>query len=252
MSLRYVLLILELCLLFLFIMPLPVVCAGNIAGAAASSVLLILTYNSRQFISFLKKLWSVTAGRISLIAVALMIVAAIIYVCVLSVKMYRAQENKTADSKVVVVLGCQVKGTRPSKMLKRRLDAAIDLMNNDEDTICIVSGGQGWNEAISEAEAMQTYLIDNGISPDRVIAEDKSTNTYENLKFTRDILDERGLGRDITIATDGFHEYRASLIAKKLDFGDVSSCPAYTKFRYLPTYWVREWIGLTHFYIFGD
>lgn len=252
MSLRYVLLIAELGLLFLFVMPLPVVCAGNIAGVIVSAVLLAVTYNDKAFIGLIKRLWSGTGGKILISGVCVLIAAALVYVLILSVLMYRAQENKQTDIKVVVVLGCKVKGTRPSKMLKRRLDAAYELLKADDELTCIVSGGQGSNEVISEAQAMREYLIGLGIAPERIIEENRSASTYENLKFTRDILDERGLGRDIIIVTDGFHEYRASLIAKDLDFGKVGSCPAYTKFRYLPTYWVREWIGLTHFYILGN
>lgn len=252
LTVRYALLVLELLLLFIFVWPLPVFCAGNIAGMLFSFALLAATYYDKRFIRLIKRLWSSAGGKCLLIGAGLLIVVGIVYVTVLSVKMYRAQEKTDSDSKVVVVLGCQVKGTRPSLMLSRRLNAAYELLEKDDEMICVVSGGKGWNEKISEAQCMREYLIEKGIAPERIISEDKSTNTYENLKFTRQILDERGLGRDIIIATDAFHEYRASLIAEKLDYGKVSSCPAYTKLRYMPTYWVREWIGLTHYFIFGN
>ncbi len=249
---RNILLCLETGLLAMFLMALPVFCAGNIAGILVSLLLLGVTYNNRWFSSLLRHLWSSAGGRAVIVGASLVIMAAAVYVSALSVLMYRALDKQPGDSRVVVVLGCQVKGTRPSLMLKRRLDAAKNLLESDSGLVCVVSGGKGTGEDISEAQCMKEYLVSCGIDEDRVIMEDRSTTTYENLKFTRDILDERGLGRDIIIATDAFHEYRASLLAKKLGYSSTSACPAFTKFRYLPTYWVREWIGLTHYFIFGN
>ena len=252
MIVRNILLCLETGLLVMFLMVLPVFCAGNIAGILVALGLLGVTYYNKWFTSLLKDLWSSGGGKALIIGVSLLIVAAAVYVIVLSVLMYRALDKEPNNSKVVVVLGCQVKKTRPSLMLKRRLDAAKELLESDGELVCVVSGGKGTGEDISEAQCMKEYLVSCGIDEKRIIEEDRSTTTYENLKFTRDILDERGLGRDIIIATDAFHEYRASLLAKKLGYSSTSACPAFTKFRYLPTYWVREWIGLTHYFIFGN
>ena len=81
--------------------------------------------------------------------------------------------------------------------------------------------------------------------------EDKSTTTFENLKFTFAKLDEMGICRDITIVTDGYHQYRASLIAKEQGAGEVTSYSADTEFRHVASHWVREWFALTKFFIFG-
>lgn len=87
-------------------------------------------------------------------------------------------------------------------------------MNDNPDTLCIVSGGKGDDEKISEALAMKNYLLEKGMDSDRIIMEDKSTSTYENIQNSLKILDELGMSHDMTIVTDGFHQYRASLIAK--------------------------------------
>ena len=181
-----------------------------------------------------------------------MILAGIIYVGILSILMYKAQENRPEKANVIVVLGCQVKGERPSRMLRRRLDAAIKAMNDNPDTLCIVSGGKGDDEKISEALAMKNYLLEKGIDSDRIIMEDKSTSTYENIQNSLKILDELGMSHDMTIVTDGFHQYRASLIAKAQGVENVTAYSAYTEPRYLFTYWVREWLGLTHFFMLGS
>ena len=136
-------------------------------------------------------------------------------------------------------------------MLRIRLDAAKELLDEYPDVKCVVSGGKGDDENISEAQCMKNYLVENGISSDRIIMEDKSTTTFENMKFTFEKLDELGISRDITIVTDGYHMYRASLIAKEQGAGEVTSCSASTEFRHVASHWVREWIALTKFFILG-
>ncbi len=251
MTLKLVLIALEILLLFLFLVPLPVLCSGNIAGIAVSLLLLGVTWYHKSFFSFIAKLWSKAGGRAAIIIAALILAAGVIYAVFLSVKMYKAQENRPDKPNVIVVLGCKVKGRRPTRMLRRRLEAAYKALEEHPDVLCIVSGGQGSNEVISEAEAMKNYLVEKGIDHSRMIMEDRSASTYENIKFSLEKLNELGISHDMTIVTDGFHEYRAGLIARAQGVENVTSYPAYTEPRYLFTYWVREWLGLTHFYILG-
>ena len=108
MIVRNILLCLETGLLVMFLMALPVFCAGNIAGILVSLLLLGVTYYNKWFTSLLKDLWSSGGGKALIIGVSLLIVAAAVYVIVLSVLMYRALDKEPNNSKVVVVLGCQV------------------------------------------------------------------------------------------------------------------------------------------------
>lgn len=145
----------------------------------------------------------------------------------------------------VVVLGCHIYGTSPSKLLKGRLDAAIVYLNSHEASAVIVSGGQGDDEIISEALAMKNYLTENGISEDRIIMEDKSTNTDENIRFTGDIISERGLPDTLYIVTDTFHSYRAHLFAEKCGFKSYNiSSDVYWPL--IGEYWVRDILGILH------
>ena len=168
-------------------------------------MLMIITANWTKFCGIISKIWGHGAGKFGLIFVSTLILAGIIYVGILSILMYKAQENRPEKANVIVVLGCQVKGERPSRMLRRRLDAAIMAMNDNPDTLCIVSGGKGDDEKISEALAMKNYLLEKGMDSDRIIMEDKSTSTYENIQNSLKILDELGMSHDMTIVTDGFH-----------------------------------------------
>ncbi len=83
-------------------------------------------------------------------------------------------------------------GDTPSLSLVERMSAARDYMQTHPQTIAIVSGGQGSDENISEAEAMTAWLTDKGIDKSRIIAEDKATSTLENLENSFNIIRQRG------------------------------------------------------------
>ena len=251
MTIRHVILAVEILCLLLFIIPIPIINEGNTAGIAFFGLVIAVTAKFEPFCGLIRRLWGKTPTRVLVIAAAVFLAAGSTYACILSFKMYRAQENAPDDTELIVVLGCQVKGTRPSRMLRRRLDVALTAMEKHPDAVCVVSGGQGYGEKISEAKAMHDYLISKGADESRIIMEDKSTSTFENIKFTFAITDKLGYGRDITIVTDGFHQYRASLIAKQEGAGRITAYSAHTEPRYLFTFWVREWLGLTYFWIFG-
>ena len=93
---------------------------------------------------------------------------------------------------------------------------------------------------------MYGILTKRGINKDRLILEERSTTTEENLKYTREILDERGLDPVVTIITSEFHEYRANQMAEKLGIKSYST-PAHTFLVYFPTYYVRELYGILYY-----
>ncbi|MFR2342278.1 MAG: YdcF family protein [Ruminococcus sp.] len=90
---------------------------------------------------------------------------------------------------------------------------------------------------------MKTYLTAAGIAADRILIEDRSTNTHENLLFSKQILEQQGLPNRITILTDGFHQYRAHRMATELGL-ESWSVSGKTRRILIPTYWVREWMAL--------
>ena len=250
-AVRWVLLALELLLAAWFIAAVPFVNAGTVVGLAACAAFMAVTVGWSSFKGLLKKLWAAGGGKAVVITVSVILAAAVLYIVLLNIMMLTAAFNKPEKPNVVVVLGCQVRGDRPSKMLRRRLDAAKELLDEHPEVPCVVSGGQGSDEKMTEAECMKNYLVENGISADRIIVEDKSNTTYENIKFTFEKLDELGISRDITIVTDGYHQYRANLIAKEQGAGEVTSYSADTEFRHIASHWVREWMALTKFFILG-
>ncbi len=249
MVIRFVFAVLESVLLWSFLRALPVVCAGNIAGITVSSLLLVVTLLFDKFKALVSRIWGTGVGKVMLVLIALVVAAGIVYCATLSVLMAKAiknGENKKADA--VIVLGCQIRGDRPSRMLAYRLDKACEYLEENEECLCIVSGGKGWDEDYTEAEVMKNYLVEKGIDESRIIEEGESTSTQENMDFSYAILKEHGITGNICFVSDGYHIYRAGLIAKKEGI-DAFGLAAETELRFLPTYWVREWLTLTYFFV---
>lgn len=195
------------------------------------------------------KLWQKKAGKAVLsvlMGIACIILALVI---ILTTNMIIAAGRKPAEDATVVVLGCRVYGELASLSLLERLQAAEEYLREHPEAVCILSGGQGPGEDISEAECMYRYLTEQGISPERLYREDKSTSTRENLAFSRAIIEEHGFGENVAIVTNEYHEYRASIIARELDL-EAASVPAATAVWLFPAYYVRELYGILYEWVF--
>lgn len=168
---------------------------------------------------------------------------------VMTILMVKAAGTAPVPNATVIVLGCKVYGERPSIPLEERLKAALKYLNANPDSACIVSGGQGVDETISEADCMYLYLVNNGIAPNRIYKEDQSTTTRENLAFSYEIIREQGLKEQIAIATNNYHEYRAGKVADSLglEHGAVSGD---TALWLLPTYYARELLAILYEWVF--
>lgn len=145
--------------------------------------------------------------------------------------------------KYIIILGAQIRGKNITNSLKRRLDKGLRYLQENPETICIVSGGKGRGEEISEAEAMVAYLKDCGMDEKRICMEDKSTTTCENLIFSKQFIDN--LEKDsVGIVSNNFHIYRAMKMARTLGYRKVFALPATTNMVVFPNYMVREFFAL--------
>jgi len=115
---------------------------------------------------------------------------------------------------VILVLGCGLEGTKPNPFLRARLDEAIKVYQNGGVNLIVVSGGKAANEKIAEAEAMKTYLIENQIPQTKIITENQSRDTIENIRNSKNILASFNYQNLIIISND-YHLRRASIIAQK-------------------------------------
>lgn len=163
-----------------------------------------------------------------------------------AIKGYSEKADGSEDA--VIVLGCGLHGRELSKNLKDRLDTAIEYHNINNKALIIVSGGQGPQEDIPEAEAMYNYLTENGIT--NVIIENRSTSTDENFKFSKKILDEK-FTDDYSVAciTNDFHIYRACRLGQ-LNGLNIKGYGAPTEiFSIIPNY-LRESLAVIQLWLF--
>ena len=123
--------------------------------------------------------------------------------------------SKPKKSDAIIVLGCAVYGNYPSPFFRARLDEALRLYNKGYSRYIIVSGGKGPGENISEAEAGKEYLVARGVPTKFILVENKSFSTYENLLFSKQIMDSNSLKKAVIIS-NRFHLKRASIIARKV------------------------------------
>lgn len=161
----------------------------------------------------------------------------------LTALMVAAARTPPPPDATVIVLGCHVRGERPTVMLRDRIAAAAAYLEAHPGAHAILSGGQGPGEAISEAEAMRRELLKAGIAPERLILEDASRTTRENLALSTALLREHRLPERVVIATDGFHQYRAHFFARKngLTPGSINAA---TRWYLLTIYHIRELYGV--------
>lgn len=150
----------------------------------------------------------------------------------------------------LVVLGAQMKASGPSRALQYRLDAAIEYLVNNPDTCVIVSGGQGSDEHIPEAQGMYDYLISKGISAERIVKEDQSKNTFQNLTFSAQYLDKET--DSVGVVSNNFHVFRAVKIAKKAGYQNVSGIAARGEPFLQLNNMMREFLGVMKDFLVGN
>ncbi len=135
-------------------------------------------------------------------------------------------------------------GDRLSKLLQDRVDKAIDVYLSDPSpTIMIPSGGQGSDETISEAEAMSRYMLEKGIPEYRIIKEDRSTTTMENLENCKKLIDGMEGRKYTTLVTSNYHVYRALRYCRKIGL-ECTGIGSHVAFYYWPSALIREFIAI--------
>lgn len=171
-------------------------------------------------------------------------IAAVLHIIVISCLMISYANRQPEKDATLVVLGCQVNGDRPSLMLKKRIEAAQRYLEENPEALCVLSGGKGKGEYISEAQCMYDQLVKGGIDSGRLFIEDKSTNTAENIAYTYKIIEEKGLNKELAVVTDGFHEFRAAMIVEKAGL-HCGAVPSETPFYLSANFTTREMIAIT-------
>lgn len=179
--------------------------------------------------------------------IGVLTLSVLLYFAILHFKI-RDQINSDVplDADYIIILGARVKGEIPSLALQYRIDAAAKYMKKNKETIAIASGGQGPGEDITEAEAIKRGLLQHGVDGNRILLEDKSTDTVENITFSKKLIPdhlETGL-----LVTNDFHLYRSKSIAKDQGLS-LQGIPAETPTVAIPKSYAREYLAITKYYL---
>lgn len=163
----------------------------------------VASYKGRRYPRWLKAL------------LALVLAGVLAFGVLFGAVMSGARDQVSGDPQVMIVLGCQVKPWGPSVLLQDRLDKALEYWEDHPDILIVVSGGQGPDEPSTEAQAMYDYLVDKGVDGERILKEERSRNTCENLLYTFELLKEMGYQEEmgqVLVVSNGFHLTRVRML----------------------------------------
>lgn len=165
----------------------------------------LLPAEEKGFARFLKRLIVIGFG------------CAIVIFLVCGLLMFTSGHSaEKTEGDAVIVLGAAVHGEKVTWVLENRLETAAVFLRKNPSAVCVVSGGQGAGESVTEASAMKKYLVERcGIAEERVLAEEQATNTRENFRFSMEVLENASVdAQKLAYVTTDFHVYRAGRVAK--------------------------------------
>ncbi|MBQ4118951.1 MAG: YdcF family protein [Clostridia bacterium] len=163
---------------------------------------------------------------------------------------YGLNDNVDYKEDAFIVLGAAVQGDTPSLALADRLDATVKYHKQNPSAVIVVSGGKGPQENVTEAYAMEKYLVTKGIPQNKIVKEEKATSTYENFLFSKEILDNTFDGEySIAYVSNEYHIYRAGGIAKSVGFTNITHIHCGTRWYSVVTGTLRECLAVLKFCI---
>lgn len=233
----------ELFLLYYGPLRVKVINAGNLFGLSVALLLVLLSVFLTPIKSYVKRLWNNKKFKpllLSLTAVLLVFVS--VFLGTLGSVIKKSAYSATNES-TVIVLGCRIWGSTPSSALRLRVKAGADYLNKNPNAVAILSGGQGSDENLSEAECMFNLMLEEGIDENRLYLEDKSTSTDENIKNSLKIIKENNLSKNVAVATTDYHQKRALMICRKNGL-TPSSLPSPSGKDVKATFFTREVFGI--------
>ncbi|MCD8390433.1 MAG: YdcF family protein [Firmicutes bacterium] len=145
------------------------------------------------------------------------------------------------EEEYAVVLGCGIRNSQPTRVLAKRLEKAVEYAEANPGAVIIVSGGQGKDENVPEATVMYNYLVEKGVSADRIWVEASSGSTYENFKLSDELYALQD--KEVAVITNRFHMFRANFYAGICGI-DASTCSADEYLYSIPVDYIRESLAL--------
>jgi uncharacterized SAM-binding protein YcdF (DUF218 family) len=204
-------------------------------------------------LDLLKKRFPKTVKVLSVLLTTVLCIGILVFAITEAIIIRASFGQPDANCEYIVVLGAKVNGTSPSLSLSDRIRAAEHYLKAHPDTIAVLSGGQGEDEGISEAQCMFDELTARGIESNRLWLEDKATSTWENLHFTLDLIEENtGIRPEkIGILSSEYHLFRASLFADESGVESVGIPAPTSRLSQKINHFMREVAGVWHYLILG-
>lgn len=182
---------------------------------------------------------------LNILLITITLILSLSFIIIESHVVYYASHYDNINANKIIVLGAGLHKDKVSLSLQYRLDQTIQYVSSHPDAIIIVSGGQGRGESVSEAYAMKKYLTSKGIDESRIIEENQSTSTYENLLFSKQFIESSD---QTIIITNNFHVFRTRLIASRLNI-EPYTIPAKSHSYTFLNFCIREFFAYIKDYI---
>ncbi|MGN1401551.1 MAG: YdcF family protein [Bacillus sp. (in: firmicutes)] len=155
-------------------------------------------------------------------------------------------QNDEEHTDAAIVLGAAAWYGKPSPVLKERLNHAIELYKQGKVDYLIFTGGTADGEIKSEARTSMEYAIEQGVDEKKIIIEEESYMTQENLEFAIKAAEETGHDFDTyTLVSDPLHMKRAVLLAEEMGLNVQSSPTQTSAYQTMETkfpFFIKEWL----------
>lgn len=197
-----------------------------------------------KFISRVKR--KTNSGKIVLVILILLLLQ---FLVIESLIIFGGRPDTEVHTDYLLIPGAGLNGNSVSPCLKSRLDAGLHYLQKYTEVIVVVSGGSENSGNMTEAEVMREYLLNEGIDESRILLEPNATNTMENFRFARELI-EKKTGKpvsDITFATNNFHILRAKMLAGRNNL-NAHAITADTGFAH-PIFYIQEYFALIKSFI---
>lgn len=188
-----------------------------------------------------------------IVLAALLVLGAAVFAVFEAPVISNAKTDAAPQSDYLIVLGAGVNGSAPSLSMVNRLEAALDYLEAYPDAVAIVSGGQGVGEDVTEASAMHDWLVAHGMPESRIVQEDQSTSTRENLENSFAIIRSRGgdPAGGVAVVSSEYHLYRAKQMARALGAKPLGVAAETTLPTMRANYFIREAFAAAYMQVFG-
>ena len=174
------------------------------------------------------------------------------FVVIEGVIISNSRPDPVIEADHLIILGAGLNGDQLSWTLWERMQKGLDYLEEHPDVNVVLSGGQGPGETISEAEGMRRFLVEHGISNERILKEDRSTSTMENFRYSKEILVQQpGFQNsgNVAVITNDFHIFRSKILARRNGLIPVG-IPSPTPWYLVPNVYLREYFAVVKSLIF--